>query len=325
MAALRSGKLTEAKPKTSVREVCERWLGEARGGIVRARNGSEYKPGTVVAYEQELRLRVYSDLGTAPFYRLRRRHVQEHVDRLVARGCSPATIGKTIAALGVVYSRAIQLDDLDLSPTTGVRLPTVRNGRERFATPAEAALLLAAVPERDRGIWATAMYAGLRRGEIAALRWADVDLKAGTLEVTRSWHPQHGYGETKSRNRRRVPIIAELREHLAAARLRQGLGGELCFAEPDARPFRADTFQQRADDAWTAAGLTRLTLHDCRHTFASLAIAAGVNAKALSTYLGHSTVAITLDRYGHLMPGNEAEAAGLLDAYLRDSCATVGA
>jgi len=77
--------------------------------------------------------------------------------------------------------------------------------------------------------------------------------------------------------------------------------------------------------AWQVAGLNRLTLHDCRHTFASLAIAAGVNAKALSTYLGHSTVAITLDRYGHLMPGNEAEAAGLLDAYLRDSCATVGA
>jgi len=58
-----------------------------------------------------------------------------------------------------------------------------------------------------------------------------------------------------------------------------------------------------------------ITLHECRHTFASLMIAAGVNAKALSTYMGHAT--ITLDRYGHLMPGNEAEAAGLLDTYLQ--------
>jgi integrase len=59
-----------------------------------------------------------------------------------------------------------------------------------------------------------------------------------------------------------------------------------------------------------------ITLHEARHTFASLMIAAGVNAKALSTYMGHSSITITYDRYGHLMPGNEEEAADLLDAYL---------
>jgi hypothetical protein len=62
--------------------------------------------------------------------------------------------------------------------------------------------------------------------------------------------------------------------------------------------------------------LERITPHACRHTFASLMIAAGVNAKALSTFMGHATISITLDRYGHLMPGSEAEAANLLDAYL---------
>jgi len=66
--------------------------------------------------------------------------------------------------------------------------------------------------------------------------------------------------------------------------------------------------------AWAQAGLAPITLHECRHTFASLMIAAGVNAKALSTYMGHANIAITLDKYGHLMPGNEAEAAGMLDA-----------
>ena len=164
------------------------------------------------------------------------------------------------------------------------------------------------------------MYAGLRRGEIMALRWADIDLKAETIDVTRSWDlgEQCAPG-TKSRNRRRVPIIATLREHLAAERLRQLPGVELCFGLVPDRPFRVDRLQQRADDAWKTAGLERLTLHDCRHTFASFAIAAGVNAKALSTYMGHSSVSITLDRYGHMMPGNEAEAATLLDAYLEAS------
>jgi integrase len=59
-----------------------------------------------------------------------------------------------------------------------------------------------------------------------------------------------------------------------------------------------------------------ITLHECRHTFASLMIAAGVNAKALSVYMGHANIGITMDRYGHLMPGNEDEAAGMLDACL---------
>ena len=76
---------------------------------------------------------------------------------------------------------------------------------------------------------------------------------------------------------------------------------------------------KRADDAWKAAGLERVTLHECRHIYASFAIAAGVNAKALSTYMGHANIAITLDRYGHLMPGNEAEAATLLDAFLSET------
>ena len=60
-------------------------------------------------------------------------------------------------------------------------------------------------------------------------------------------------------------------------------------------------------------------MHEARHTYASLMIAAGVNAKCLQTYMGHSSVTITYDRYGHLMPGNEEEAAELLDAYLERS------
>lgn len=65
-----------------------------------------------------------------------------------------------------------------------------------------------------------------------------------------------------------------------------------------------------------------LRLHECRHTYASFAIAAGLNAKTLSTYMGHATIAITLDLYGHLMPGSEVEATGLLDAYFASSTAT---
>jgi integrase len=91
------------------------------------------------------------------------------------------------------------------------------------------------------------------------------------------------------------------------------------FGRTDRLPFDYRRLTDRADAAWKAAKLDRITLHECRHTFASLMIDAGVNAKALSTYMGHSTIAFTLDRYGHLMPGNEDQAAGLLDRYLAGS------
>ena len=74
--------------------------------------------------------------------------------------------------------------------------------------------------------------------------------------------------------------------------------------------------QRRVNQKVRVSWLLRIRLHDCRHTFASLMIAAGVNAKALSTFMGHANISITLDRYGHLMPGAEDEAAGLMDAYL---------
>ncbi len=80
--------------------------------------------------------------------------------------------------------------------------------------------------------------------------------------------------------------------------------------------FGTGPLVRRSTEQWEAAGLEPVGLHDCRHSFASFAIAAGVNAKALQTYMGHSSIDVTFDRYGHLMPGSEAEAASRLDAYL---------
>jgi integrase len=122
---------------------------------------------------------------------------------------------------------------------------------------------------------------------------------------------------TKGRKRRRVPIpnvlMPILREHL----LRSGRRGDgLIFGATERTPFASKDLTRRADDAWASAGLTRIVLHEARHTFASLMIAAGVNAKTLSAYMGHASITTTFDLYGHLMPGNEDEAAELLDAYL---------
>jgi len=160
------------------------------------------------------------------------------------------------------------------------------------------------------------MYAGLRRGELMALRWSDVDLASGRIDVQRGWDVIEGEIAPKSRvGVRAVPIAAVLRDSLVEHRLEHA-DAVLVFGSGPGRPFAPGPLAARAQSAWAQAGLAPITLHECRHTFASLMIAAGVNAKALSTYMGHANIAITLDKYGHLMPGNEAEAAGMLDAYL---------
>jgi integrase len=159
------------------------------------------------------------------------------------------------------------------------------------------------------------MYAGLRRGELMALRDDALDLATGVIHVVAGWDDKEGEIETKGRRRRRVPIPAVLRDQLLEQRMRTGrTGRDLVFGRTTTSPFRPGWLTARADAAWKK--LDRITLHECRHTFASLMIAAGVNAKALSSYMGHADIATTFNKYGHLMPGNEDEAAGLLDAYL---------
>ena len=95
----------------------------------------------------------------------------------------------------------------------------------------------------------------------------------------------------------------------------QGHDG-LVFGRTAERPFCFSTAYQRARKAWIAAKLDAITFHKARHSFASMLIDAGVNAKALSSYLGHASISITFDRYGHLMPGSESEAVDVVDAYL---------
>ena len=99
---------------------------------------------------------------------------------------------------------------------------------------------------------------------------------------------------------RTVPIAAVLRDFPIEQKLSTGRGEGLVFGPNGEAPANPDGLASRAAKAWKAAGTTRIGLHECRHTFASLMIATGVNAKALSTYLGHASITITLDRYGHL-------------------------
>jgi integrase len=311
----------------TLRQAAEAWLDGAREGNVRTRSGDAYKPSALSGYEQALRTRLLPELGAAKLAEIERADVQDFADRLLAQDLDPSTIRNALMPLRAIYRRALARGDVAVNPTTGLELPAVRGRRDRIASPEEAAALLDALPEEERALWATALYGGLRRGELMALDWQHVDLAAGVIRVERSYDPKAGvYVAPKSRaGTRKVPVPAVLREYLIAHKLRAGRSEGLVFATRAGTPFDSWAVKARADKAWRAAGQTPIGLHESRHTFASLMIGAGVNAKALSTYMGHASIGITLDRYGHLMPGNEVEAAGLLDAYLSEASAMLAA
>lgn len=332
LVALRRGTFRPGRA-VSVRQAGEEWIEAAKAGLVRNRSGRLYKPSAIRGYEDALRLRINPAIGPVLLADLRRSDLQRLVGRWLGEGKSPSTIRNTLMPLRGIYRRSLSLDEVAVNPTAGLELPAVEGRRERFASPEEAARLIAAAPGRDRALWATAMYAGLRRGELQALEFSDLDLGAGVIRVRHGWDRTEGRIEAKSHaGRRKVPIAAVLRDQLIEHKMELGRDRGLVFGRTREIPFTPDVPQRRAEKAWAAANdreieaaererrepllLEGITLHECRHTFASLMIAADVNAKALSAFMGHSSVAITLDRYGHLMPGSEDAAAELLDAYL---------
>jgi integrase len=317
LVAIAQGRLRSSAPIT-LRESAARYIEGATNGTIRNRSGDAYKPSAIRGIEEAFRLRLVPALGARKLADVRRADLQRLIDRMQSGGSSPSTIRNTVNAARALYRHAVRLDLVASDPTDGLALPAVRGRRERIASATEAEQLLAALGSSERALWGTAIYGGLRLGELRALEWADVDLASGIIRVERSWDVKAGPVAPKScAGTRKVPINGVLRDLLIEHRMQQGRDHGLVFGRAASRPLNASTVAARASRAWSVAELEPITLHECRHTYASLMIAAGVNAKALATFMGHASVTVTVDRYGHLMPGSEDEAANMLDAYLK--------
>lgn len=330
LVASERGKL-RGPTKMTVRQAAEEFLAGARDGSIRTSARRPYKPATIRSYDEALRLRVLDVLGHLRLSDVQRRDVQDLADK-VAEDWSASTVQNTIDPLRVIFRRAISRDLLAVDPTEGLDLARPDGRRDRIASPAEAEELLAALRDEDRAMWATAFYTGLRRGELRALRVSDIDLDARVIHVQRGWDAKEGEQDPKSAAaNRRVPILNLLVPTLTAHLDRAARIGEaLVFGRTATESFVPSTARARALAAWKAENerrvkrasggdvelLSPITLHEARHTCASLLIAAGVNPKALSVIMGHATISMTFDTYGHLMPGGLDEAAAAANDYL---------
>jgi integrase len=333
LGAVRRGEL-RPPTSTTVRDAADTFMAGARDGSIPTCAGARYKPATLRGYQVGMNKRVLPELGDMRLSEVQRRDVQDLADRLTAEGLSASTVQNTLDPLRVIFRRAIRREEgIAVDPTEGLELRRPAGRRDRIAAPAEASALIAAMLDTERALWACAFYAGLRRGELQALRWEDVDLAERVICVSRGWDALEGEQDTKSgAGNRRVPILEVLVGELAAHKQRIDRGGAaLVFGPTGVKPFSPETVRRRSLAAWGAENerrveraddptsvelLAPMTLHEARHTCASILIAAGVNAKALSVIMGHSTIAMTFDTYGHLMPGGLDEAAAATNAYL---------
>lgn len=316
-AAIARGTFVE--PTTITLQVAaEEFIAGARAGRILNRNGKPYKPSVVRDYDGDLARHVLPTLGRRRLSDIRRGDIQRLIDDLVEDGLAPSTVRNALDPLRRIFARAVQRDLIPFSPCQHLEVPRGTGTRERVASPVEARKLLAALPDRDRPLWATAFYAGLRMGELRALRCDDVDTDAGVIRVRRTWDDVEGEqvgGKTHAAVRD-VAIIDELRPILVGHKLATGRrGDDLIFGKSSREAHDRSTIRRRARAAWLSAGLTPITPHECRHTFGSMLAAANVDVSERQRQMGHGSSAM-MDRYTHGIDGSVAEAGRRLQAYL---------
>lgn len=317
--ALADGDIAAVMPTdTTVAQALDGLVAGMEDGTVLDRSGRRYRPATIRSYRQAGETYLKPPLGRLRLGEVQRGDVQRVVDKLHANGMSGSTIRNKLDPLRVVYRRALQDDAVSRNPTERLRLPAMDTKPRRVGNVERVGELLDALPASERAAWAVAFYAGLRVGELRALRWSAVDFDAGVIQVVAGWDDQAGEQQTKTEaGVRDVPLIGRVRAELARHKLATGRAdGELVFGRTPGAAFVRSTLRSRALKAWKAAGLEPLTPHEARHTAASYMAAAGLTPKEAQTAMGHADIRTTLNVYAKAVPGWQQQAAAKLDAYL---------
>jgi integrase len=245
---------------------------------------------------------------------------------------SARTVGHVFATLRTALKRAVRQRSIAWNPCDGVDPPRVERMEMRALGAAAASALIRACESGPIGAAiVTSLGTGLRRGELLALRWGDVDLKTGLLTVQRAIERsdrQSRFKDPKTKRSRRtisLPrfVVVRLRRH----RLQQAqwfwanhLGrtnAETLVFERAGEPWVPNTFNTAFTRTLHDAGVQHMRLHDLRHTFASMALEAGVDLKTVSNALGHSTISTTADVYAHVTDSLMQDAAQRIDSVIR--------
>jgi integrase len=318
-SAIRRGEVRLSTAPT-LRDACEAMIEGMRSGAIPARGGHAYRAAVVRKYEATLRTYVLDDLGSRRVNEITHVDLLDHADRLRARGLAPNTVRRAFDPLRVVMRRAVQRGWISANPCSGLELPTgMVKPRERVLDPSEIAEMIEALADaRDRAFWATAFHAGLRFGELRALRWEHVDLAASRLHVREAMDDRKVITAPKTKaGLRTLPITLHLRKPLVALRAeRDGDPAAFVFGEINGSPLAHTSITRRARKTWRAVGLDPVTPHEARHACITIWAQAIANPKRVQALAGHASITMTLDRYGKHMALGTDEAAAEVTRFL---------
>jgi len=302
------------------------WVGEWRRTIVHLR------PSTLASYDKELRLYIIPAFGRVPLAKLTSKDVRAWLAEMVAAGVPPSSVRRRFAVLRKVLNDAVAMEMLTKSPCRGVRPPADVKRDLTVLTVEEVRDLAEAMSPWFRTWVYVAAYTGLRWSEMMGLRRRDVDLLRRTVSVVQQSIEIDGrfvgYGPPKTAaGRRTIDLPAFLCEMLEDQLTRAQPGPDgLVFVNTVGKTPHVSSFSSQSwARARVAIGRPELHWHDLRHTAVALAIAQGAHPKAIQERMGHSSITVTLDRYGHLFPSLGVTIAEGLDAMHRAAPVPVAA
>lgn len=285
------------------------------------------KPATAAGYDTAYRLYLLPAFGETDIREITREQVKAVVNRMRAQDKSRAYVRSTVAPLSEMFNHALDDQILTFNPALRVlKISRKEEGekaeRVRYLTNHQLAHLLTVCREQFPR-WAPFLLllarTGLRIGEAVALQWDAVDVSRRVLDIKRSWVDGHML-IPKSNRRRTVDMSQQLTEALAGIRAVRTDTHPWVFLSHTGTMVDPDNFRTRD---WakivTAAGLPDCTPNHLRHTFASLLLQNGASLVYVKEQMGHHSIRVTVDTYGHLVPGgNRAEVDKLdrLDAGL---------
>jgi len=296
-------------------------------------------PRTLQLYSYICRVHIIPAIGKITLTELKPQHLQKLYSDKLSSGLSARTVQLFHVAIHKALKNAVRINLLSRNVADAVDKPKIQRPEMHPMSENDLSLFLeAAKAGHYYSLFYTYLFTGMRRSELLAVRWVDVDLLGMHISVSRTMQYLNGvenhitFKEPKSKKSRRLIALSPstvfvLQEHLKAQqKMRESLQlppiseNDLVFSHWDGSPLLPDSITHAWSKLTRKCGLKGIRLHDARHTHATIMLKQGVHPKIVQERLGHSTISTTLDTYSHVAPGlQQAAARGFDDILNRES------
>lgn len=314
------GELVAAE-KITVAQYMQEWL----------KHRADYRTNTYVQREQAVRLYITPSIGQYLLQKLTLRHVQKYLAALRDANLGPGTVRIYMGVLHTALNDAVEAELIARNPATKIKLPPVKKKEQIVLDIDQANRFL----HELEGHWLSpiitlALATAMRKAELLALRWSDINFKSGSLQIRHNFayvsgqHAKDGQrfveGAPKTEmSERKIVLPAFVLDVLKEHRLEQKkqrmasnepwIDKDLVFCKSNGHFLSPGTLDSAFSTARDRAGLPPINFHGLRHSAASILLAMGVPPKVVQEILGHSSITMTMDLYGHVFPSQQEEAA----------------